>query len=96
MKKVNYLEMNVTFLSVLFPYLVNLQPHIQRAENERMRLGNSRIGHCWTMILQELSSTIPTCIIFEPYYVSNSDLENCCHDPDPTIVLFLLLVKSRQ
>src|SRR5262249_16590396 len=83
-------------VSPKFPYLVNLQPYIQRAKNERTRLGNSRIGRCWTIILQELSSTIPTSVILEPYYVSNSDLEKCYHNPDPMAVLFLLLIKSHQ
>ena len=76
------------------PPLVDLQPYIQRAQSESMP--DSRIGRCWTTILEGLSITIPTSIILKPYYVSISDLEECYRDPDPKAVLVLLLLKSRQ
>jgi hypothetical protein len=78
------------------PLLVDLQPYIQRAQSEHMRLGYSKVGRCWATILQELSITVPPSIIFEPYYVSISDLEDCYRDRDPMAVLVLLVVKARQ
>ena len=36
------------------PLLVDLQPYIQRAQSELIRLGTSKVGQCWSTILQEL------------------------------------------